>query len=174
MEKYIIFSLMYLSMQNILMGIEYNSFFVNMMGDIQNKPFDATSTNDLFIRNLVVYFVVYGAVLYILNKYIVDSVGLLEAFIFGTAFYLVCDFPLLVYFQDTIHHFKSLLFDTIVLGGLGVVIPLYLTRHFTPFLSKNILGLLLLFIITMIYMYHYSYTTTQQKLKEYKEKQKVT
>ena len=135
MEKFIIFSLLYLIVQTILMAIEYKSFFADMIGDIQNKPFDAVSTNELLIRNLVVTFFVYGAVLYILNRYIVDSVGLLEAFIFGTAFYLVCDFPLLVYFQDSIHHFKTLLFDTIVLGGLGVVIPLYLTRHFSSFLS---------------------------------------
>jgi hypothetical protein len=174
MNKYIEFTLIYLTIQNLLLIIEYDHFFTTMISDIQNRPFDGSSTLKLFLRSLILYIIVYGSMIYLFTKYIYETASYSEAFIFGSIMYIVADLGNIYgMFKKAQKYLLILLFDIFIVGGLCLTVSLYVSRNFSTIISKNALLLLVAFISSFSYFIYYSYTTTKEKLKEHVAKQQV-
>lgn len=173
MWKYLPFILLYMIIQHILLIVEYTPY-VDMLEAIQNDLIDFTSTLSILAKTLVLYAVVYGSMLYLFIRYLYHNASYTEAFVFGSIVVAVLDFTLLGFFKKANNHIPVLLFDTFIVGGANVVIPLYLVRSNYTLFSKFTPLLILGFIITGSYSFYHSYKDTQQKLKLQEAQQKVT
>lgn len=174
MQDIIIFILVYMIIQNILLIIEYSPY-VDMLENIQKgEVFDGTSTLPILLKSLLLYIIVYGSMLYLFIRYLYKNASYTESFIFGSIVVLVLDFTLLAYFKKANNHIPVLLFDTFVLGGVNVIVPLYLIRTNYKLLVTLMPLLFIGFIISTYCIIYKSYTDTQQKLKLQKEKHRTS
>ena len=138
-----------------------------MVDDIQKAPIDGTSTPQKFIKSVLLAIILLGITLFFYIQYIVDKASYLEAFIFGTLLYLLIDLCFLLFFTDAQKHMSSFVFDTVGVGGVTLVLSLWLYRDYGKALSSPLaLGLLTTTTVGLfVYSFYHSYQNTQKKLK---------
>ncbi len=164
MNKYVLFTLIYLTIQHLIYLLVEYQLIADVIEDIQKEPLDFASTIPKLLKTIIIYIIYYGSVIYLAIKYLFNSSSVLENFTFGTMLFLMVDFGILSMFNNTNKHITSFLFDMFILGGFGLASSIFIVKSYEKVLSNNFILLFLIFISSGIYLFYYSYKDTQQKL----------
>jgi hypothetical protein len=156
--------------QYILVDLELFSY-LNMVSDIQKYKYNLfkNEKNKFVFKSLIAYIFVYPLFYYCIYYYTIlqNKTSILSVFIFGTVLTLLWDGGLFLLFDTAVHHIPVLLFDTIVVGGLGVAIGYYIFRKYYKFLENKTYILVILYLLALLLFFYrfYKYNPDLSNIK---------
>ena len=151
-KRVIIFVLLFIKIQHILLLFECN-YYLDMVSDIQGYKFNffKNDKNQLSLKNILIYTLGYIPFPIFLYYYIIrEHKSIKEGFLFTTALNALWDCGLFSLFDKAVKHVSALLYDTIIVGGVGMVIAQYIFYNYYNIIKKHIPLLSILYLITML------------------------
>ncbi len=150
--KYLLtFVLLFMIIQHIFLFAECD-YYLDMVSDIQGYKFNffKNENNKFSFKNILIYTIGYIPFTIFLYYYIIrEHKSILEGFLFICALYALWDTSLYSLFDKGPHHLPVLLYDTLIVGGLAMIITQYTLYNYYTILKKYIPLLSILYLLTM-------------------------
>lgn len=148
-----------LILQYVLLITEWNTY-LDMLTDIQGyKPnFYRDEKGKVNLKSPLVFIFVYPVIMYFIYHYtIVSKKSIIEIALFTSLLYALWDAAIFLCFDKANYHIPILMYDTFVVGGLGVGFAAYILYNFYDVLKQYIPALSILYILSMIAFLKYAY-----------------
>jgi hypothetical protein len=155
----ITFILVFMIIQYLLLVPELN-YYLNMVTDIQGYKFNfyKNEKNQFTIKNIFIFiigYIIFCSLVY--YSTIRQHKSLLQGLIYIVPLYFLWDIGLFSLFDKATYHVPVLLYDTLVVGGVGFAISQYLMYKYYNILKKYIPLLSVLYLLTMGYFFYVNY-----------------
>ena len=160
MKKFLIFCFIYLINTILLFYTEYFQYFDIYSSILGYKLNFYTNSNNKFNLRLPFIFTIIIIILLFLQYYYIikENKSLLEGFLFGCLLITLCNINLFACsFDKVITHLPIIIYDILILGGLSMVMSQYLIYNYYELLEKNIIILIIFFILCVCWFLYYCY-----------------
>lgn len=146
-----IFSLVFISLQYILLLTELDKYN-DVATDIQGYRFNFYKNKEGYFTPIraIVYIFGYIVVALFLYRYCINTnMSYPESFIFVSLIYSMWDACFVTTFDKSLNHLPILIYDTLVVGGVGMVTTMYIFNNFYSTLKTYLPLLVLFYFATM-------------------------
>ena len=159
-KKFLIFILLFMVFHYILLITEWKPY-LDMCSDIQGYKYNFFKSQDNKLRLIPLiiftlgYFIMVPGFSYFLGEklYKINLVS----FLFIIFVYAAWDFSYYTMFDKAQKHLPVLLYDTILVGGLCLLLTQFIFNKYYKILEKNIPILVLLYFVTMFLFFYVCY-----------------
>lgn len=165
MWKHLPFILLFMTFQNLFMGLEV-PLYGDMITGVQKDIADIWTSPELKLRSLFVYITLYPLLIYFYIRFILPNASYFELFLAGFIVYYVADMNIFSVFLRADNFFWNLLLDSILVGGLGLLIPTFITRTYGLKLQEMLPILSIIFALSFWFVTYRVSNYTYEKKKE--------
>jgi hypothetical protein len=159
-KKFLIFILLFMVFHYILLITEWKPY-LDMCSDIQGYKYNFFKSQDNKLRLIPLiiftlgFFIMVPGFSYFLGEklYKINLVS----FLFIIFVYAAWDFSYYTMFDKAQKHLPVLLYDTILVGGLCLLLTQFIFNKYYKILEKNIPILVLLYFVTMFLFFYVCY-----------------
>jgi hypothetical protein len=159
-KKFLIFILLFMVFQYILLITEWKPY-LDMCSDIQGYKYNFFKTQDNKLRliPLIIFILGYFIMVTCFSYFLGEKLYKINLvlFLFIIFVYAGWDFAYYTMFDKAQKHLPVLLYDTIVVGGLCLLLTQFIFNKYYKILEKNIPILVLLYFVTMFLFFYVCY-----------------
>jgi hypothetical protein len=165
----IAFILIFMIFQYILMISELY-YYLNMISDIQAYKINLfkNEKNEFIFKNIVIYTFLYVLfAMYLYYCIVLQKKTLFEGYLLIVILTSMWDVGLFSLFDKAVNHSYVLLYDTFIVGGVGMLISQYIIYNYYDILKNYTPLLFIIYLITMFLFFYkwYKYNPDLSNIK---------